>query len=262
MGNYNSQYEDYYSSFRKKSKIRYSPYNINGNFLNRGEKKKEGFLVKRITRDLAGTLVLFIIVTGCRLVVTPQTQSIYNFSKRVVDESYDYKVIGQKFNELNFITVQEKLMNTIDQIRSRITGKETILNKIKNNFTLPLEGTETSAFGYRTDPVTKEKSFHAGIDLGVKENTEVKVCFDGKVKDCGDDEQLGKYILIDHGEGIETKYAHLNKIFVKKEDAVKKSQVIAKSGNTGKSTGPHLHFELLYMGENKNPKEYFNIIKK
>ena len=57
------------------------------------------------------------------------------------------------------------------------------------------------------------------------------------------------------------RHFHLNEILIKKEDVVKKSQIIAKSGNTGKSTGPHLHFELLYMGENKNPNDYFSTTK-
>lgn len=65
--------------------------------------------------------------------------------------------------------------------------------------------------------------------------------------------------MIDHGEGIETKYGHLNLLSVKKGIEVKKGEVIGKSGNTGKSTGPHLHFELLYMGESKNPEDYIAI---
>lgn len=70
---------------------------------------------------------------------------------------------------------------------------------------------------------------------------------------------MGNYILIDHGDGIETKYGHLKEIKVKKGDVVKAGSIIALSGNTGKSTAPHLHFEFLYMGENKDPKEFIAI---
>ncbi|RHW66771.1 M23 family peptidase, partial [Clostridium botulinum] len=99
------------------------------------------------------------------------------------------------------------------------------------------------------------------IDIDAKENTEVLASFGGTVKECGEDKELGKYILLDHGQGIETKYAHLNKIKVKKGEEVKKGKDIAESGNTGKSTGAHLHFEIIYMGENKNPQDYFSNIK-
>ncbi|MCT8978250.1 M23 family metallopeptidase [Clostridium sp. CX1] len=262
MGHYNSEYEDYYSSLKRKSGARYSPYYNNGTAFSRRVKEKGNFWVRRLTTDLIGVLILFIIIMGCKLVVTPQTQGIYNYSKSVLNQNYDYKLLKEKSETINLSNVQEKILNGIGELRSKITGKETITDKIKKNFILPIEGTETSVFGYRTDPVTKEEKFHEGVDIDAKENTAVRASFNGKVKACGEDEQLGKYIIIDHGDGIETKYAHLNDILVKKEDAVKKSQVIAKSGNTGKSTGPHLHFELLYMGENKNPKEYFNIIKK
>ena len=134
-------------------------------------------------------------------------------------------------------------------------------DKIKKEFILPIEVTETSAFGYRKDPITKKNKLHSGIDIDAKMNTDVKASFSGKIKECSEDSEQGKYILIDHGNGLETKYCHLNEILIKKEDVVKKSQIIAKSGNTGKSTGPHLHFELLYMGENKNPNDYFSTTK-
>ena len=211
---------------------------------------------------MIGVLILFIFIIGCKIIITPQTQSVYNYSKKVLNENYDYGSLIEKTKSIDLNKLQDKITNIIEQIKNKATGGETAKDKIKNQFILPVEGVETSSYGYRKDPVTKEEKFHAGIDIDAKENTDVKASYDGKIKDCGEDGQLGKYILIDHGDGIETKYGHLNEILIKKEDAVKKSQVVAKSGNTGKSTGPHLHFELLYMGENEDPNEYFNIIKK
>lgn len=262
MGNYNSQYEDYYSSLKKKNRIRNSPYQNTGYNSIDIRKPKGKYLFRRITRDLIGVLILFMFIIGCKLVVTPQTQNVYNYSKGVINQNYDYGALKEKAKNIDFNKLQDKMTNIIEQIRSKITGNETAAEKIKDKFILPVKGVETSSYGYREDPITKKKEFHAGIDIDAKENTDVLAAYDGKVKECGLDGQLGNYILIDHGEGIETKYGHLNKILVKKEDAVKKSQVIAKSGNTGKSTGPHLHFELLYMGENEDPNQYFNIIKK
>ena len=262
MGNYNSQYEDYYSSLRKKSGTGNYPYH-NINYSGGDNKIFQGkYWTRRITRDLIGVLVLFVFIIGCKVISVPQTQIVYSYSKEVINQNYDYVGLKEKIRTVDFNKLQDKIKSIIEQIRLKVTGNESAAVKIKNEFVLPVKGVETSAYGYREDPMTKEKKFHAGVDIDAKENTEVLASYDGKVKECGEDGQLGNYILIDHGEGIETKYAHLNKILVKKEDAVKKSQVIAKSGNTGKSTGPHLHFELLYMGENEDPDQYFNIIKK
>ncbi|MBI6871675.1 M23 family metallopeptidase [Clostridium aciditolerans] len=262
MGNYNSEYESYYNSLKKGSKTRYFPsYNQSFNYNNIGKSKKNYWL-SRIMRDLVGVLILFIIVLSCKLIVTPKTQAVYNYSKQILNQNYEYTNLKEKCKNIDIKNFQDKITNIIEEIRSKVTGTETVDNKIKNEFVLPIAGIETSPFGYREDPITKEKKFHEGVDIDVKENTEVKASYDGRIKICGEDKELGKYILIDHGNGIETKYGHLNEILVGKEDAVKKSQIIAKSGNTGKSTGPHLHFELLYMGENKNPDEYFKIAKK
>lgn len=259
MGNYNSEYESYYNSLKKGRKTRYFP-SYNRSFDNTAKPKKNYWL-SRITRDLVGVLILFVVIISCKLVVTSKTQAVYNYSKQIINQSYDYTNLENKFKHIDIRMFQDKITNVIEELRSKITGKETVDNKIKSEFMLPVSGVETSSFGYREDPITKEKKFHEGVDIDVKENTEVKAAYSGRIKNCGEDEQLGKYVLIDHGDGIETKYGHLNEILVGKEDAVKKSQIIAKSGNTGKSTGPHLHFELLYMGENKNPDDYFNIAK-
>lgn len=262
MGNYNSEYEDYYSSLKKKNRIRNSPYQHNSYNAGNTGRVKGNYWIRRITRDLLGVFILFIFIIGCKLIVTPQTQTAYNYSKKVLNQNYDYGVLKEKTKSIDFTKLQDKFTNIIEQIRSRITGNETAKEKIKNEFILPVKGVEASAYGYGNDPATKEEKFHTGIDIDVKENTDILASYDGKVMDCGEDGQLGRYILIDHGDGIETKYANLKEILIKKEDAVIKSQVIAKSGNTGKSTKPHLHFELLYMGENEDPNEYFNIIKK
>lgn len=262
MGNYNSKYEDYYNCLKRENKIRNSPYQYNSYNIGKIGGSRENYWIRRITRELVGVLILFVFVIGCKVIVTPQTQTVYNYSRKVLDQNYNYTALIEKAKSIDLNKLQDDFTSIIERVRSKLTGKETTSDKIKNEFVLPLEGVETSPYGYREDPITKQKKLHAGIDIDAKQNTQVKASYDGKIKNCGEDGQLGKYILIDHGDGVETKYAHLNEILIKKEDAVKKSQVIAKSGNTGKSTGPHLHFELLYMGENKDPNEYFNIIKK
>ncbi|WP_321468808.1 peptidoglycan DD-metalloendopeptidase family protein [Halarcobacter sp.] len=120
------------------------------------------------------------------------------------------------------------------------------------------ETTVTSRFGYRIHPVTKKKKFHRGIDLRAKRKTEVFATADGVVSfarasNYGD---FGRVIKIRHNFGFETVYAHLNKTLVKTGDIIRKNQVIGLSGNSGRSTAPHLHYEVKYGEKILNPKEF------
>lgn len=108
----------------------------------------------------------------------------------------------------------------------------------------PVSGKVSSKFGYRVDPVKKLHQFHNGIDLPVPVNTQVKNPQDGTVIDVLNNKEGGNQVLVRHSDGLVSGYAHLNKALVKKGDKVKKGQVIALSGNTGKSTGPHVHMTL------------------
>lgn len=253
VGNFNSQYEDYYKNIRRGNSRRY--------FLNNRKSNKKNFIVRRMIFDLIGVFTLFILVIVCKTIVTPKTQAVYSYSKELVDKNYDYKVLLKRGREMDFNNIQKKAIDYIDVFKAKVTGEITLKEKVKSEFVLPVKGTVTSKYGNREDPFTKKQSFHKGIDIDVKENTEVKAAFNGIVKECGEDKSLGKYILIDHGKGIETKYAHLNEICVKKGQNINKLNVIGKSGSTGKSTAPHLHFEFIYMGENENPEEYIKISK-
>lgn len=261
---YNSQYEEYYNSLKRRNFSRYQQRkgnSYNNNAFRDSRYKKNNF-TKRIIRDLLGTFLLFLVVIGVKAIKTPNTQMVYNYSKKIVNENYNYKPLLEKTKNKNFKSLEKEALDYIEKIKNKITEEKSIDSFIKDEFQIPIEGTVTSCYGYRKDPINGKKKLHNGVDIGVDENTDVIASFNGTVKDCGNDKELGKYILIDHGKGIETKYAHLNNIKVKKQDRVKKGKIIGKSGNTGKSTGPHLHFEIIYMGENKNPQNYFKDFKK
>ncbi|WP_138204014.1 M23 family metallopeptidase [Haloimpatiens lingqiaonensis] len=252
MGSYNPQYREYYNSILNKRGV-YPKNTKNSNI------KKEDFITRRIIRDLTGVLILFIIVLLCKIVITPTTQKVYNYSKKIVNENFDYKKVFETVKAFDFKEFKTKSQDYIEKAINKINKKEPVKQVVKNDYEVPCVGKLVSEFGERVDPFTGKKQMHNGVDIAVKENTSIKVCADGKVKECGEHKELGKYIVIDHGEGIETKYAHLNEILVKKDQKVKKGENIAKSGNTGKSTGPHLHFEIMYMGENKDPKDFLKL---
>jgi murein DD-endopeptidase MepM/ murein hydrolase activator NlpD len=121
----------------------------------------------------------------------------------------------------------------------------------------PTKGVLTSGFGYRISPISGANAFHGGIDIGTATGTSVIAAADGEVLQA---EYMGGYgysILIYHGGGFATFYAHLSGFAVSAGSKVKRGQVIGYVGSTGYSTGPHLHFEVRVNGAQKNPYSYF-----
>ncbi len=118
----------------------------------------------------------------------------------------------------------------------------------------------TSKYGPRIDPFKKTKAFHAGIDFGGRIGDNIYATGNGVVKTSGVDRGYGKFILVDHGHGYRTLYAHLSKRSVKRGDKVSRGQVIGLLGNTGRSTGPHLHYEVHKNKKTVNPMKYLKAV--
>jgi murein DD-endopeptidase MepM/ murein hydrolase activator NlpD len=124
------------------------------------------------------------------------------------------------------------------------SGAEEALDKTQK-WLKPVVAKITSKFGYRTDPKTgKPNEFHNGIDLAVSAGTAIKNPMNGTVEAVNSGGAGGNELIVRHSNGYKTGYAHLTKTMVKKGDKIQQGQIIALSGNTGKSTGPHLHFTL------------------
>ncbi len=113
---------------------------------------------------------------------------------------------------------------------------------------LPLEGVLTSPFGQRSDPATGKTVTHDGVDLGVAQGTPVCATADGVVVYADYRDDYGYMVILDHQNGYETVYAHNNQLTVSVGDTVSRGDVVAYSGNTGYSTGPHLHYEIRLDG--------------
>lgn len=120
----------------------------------------------------------------------------------------------------------------------------------------PVVGAVRSPFGSRSDPLSGEGAFHSGIDLTAPIGTEVRATADGTVEAVGFSGNYGKRIIIDHGNGVETRYAHLSEFHVVPGQEVRRSEVIGLSGATGRVTGPHLHYEVRVAGTPVNPFKY------
>lgn len=120
----------------------------------------------------------------------------------------------------------------------------------------PTRGWISSSFGNRISPFTNEKEFHSGLDISAKANSPIVASADGVVLETGTDYGYGKVIRISHGHGLKTTYAHVSKFLVKAGQRVKRGQEIATVGSTGRSTGPHLHYEISLNGLPVNPQRY------
>lgn len=125
--------------------------------------------------------------------------------------------------------------------------------------TAPVSGSVTSAFGFRDHPVDGEYSFHAAVDIGVKKGTDVLAFGDGCVRYIGENDVFGLYVKIDHDNGVSTFYAHCEELLVRKGQTLKCGDVIAKSGETGNATGPHLHFSIEKDGIRLDPLLYLDM---
>ena len=120
----------------------------------------------------------------------------------------------------------------------------------------PARGWLTSRFGYRISPFTNKPQFHAGLDIAGAPGTPVIAPADGRVTFVGTRGPMGNSIVIDHGHGVRTQYGHNDQLKVKLGQMVSRGDVIATLGNTGRSTGPHLHYVVEVNGKTKDPLDF------
>lgn len=114
----------------------------------------------------------------------------------------------------------------------------------------------SSSYGWRHDPILGIRAFHSGLDFSAATGEPIKATASGIVTASGIAPDYGKFIKIKHGDGLETRYAHASKLLVKEGDIVSKEQIIALVGSTGRSTGPHLHYEIRLRGQSLDPRQY------
>tara|TARA_R110000822_G_scaffold15732_3_gene54017 strand:+ start:300 stop:1253 length:954 start_codon:yes stop_codon:yes gene_type:complete len=147
---------------------------------------------------------------------------------------------------------REQQLRLLDQVSSR--------QKLEDE--LYLEGRPitwgwlSSRYGYRSDPFTGKRTWHAGVDLAGKDGSDIISVAGGVVSYAGERYGYGNLVEIDHGDGLITRYAHCKTIKVNVGDVIQKGQVLALMGSTGRSTGPHVHFEVMRNGKSENPETY------
>lgn len=172
--------------------------------------------------------------------------------KHNVGGPYQAARIGLDFHELS--QDLRGSMDVLDTLRAR-----TNVLPVGN----PLSGSKISSrYGNRVDPFKKTSAFHSGIDFKAPSGKRIKSSGAGKVVKAGRNGGYGLMVEIDHGNGITTRYAHLRRISVKVGQRIRRGSTIGQVGSTGRSTGPHLHFEVRRNGKSTNPMKFFSAGKK
>ncbi len=163
--------------------------------------------------------------------------------------------IKQLKRDLSQITSQiQDQQESLQDLSEVIEDKKSLL--VCTPSIWPCKGWLTSGFGYRNSPFTGQREMHKGLDIAARFGQPIKAPADGVITYAGRKGGLGKVVVIEHGYGYSTRLGHSSKIVVKVGDRIKRNQVIAYVGNTGRSTGPHLHYEIRVNGVPVNPFNY------
>ncbi|HEY6132950.1 MAG TPA: M23 family metallopeptidase [Rubrivivax sp.] len=164
---------------------------------------------------------------------------------------------------------------SLEQLQRTVTGLDEAADQTGDIFTLvesrllesrlralmipnsaPVVALVGSGFGFRSDPMTGRPALHTGLDFAAETGTAIHAAAGGVVVSTNYHPQYGQLVEIDHGNGLMTRYAHCSKILVRAGDIVRRGQLVASVGNTGRSTGPHLHFEVLVEGVPQDPARF------
>ncbi len=184
-----------------------------------------------------------------RLHVTPALLSMANESHGALDSNYHASLYA--FNAMRTASLDAK-GNPLGQ--TLLPGMLNDPSAVPSIW--PVHGRITAGFGEREDPFSSEEAFHPGLDISAAYGSPIEAAGDGMVIEAGRDAGYGRCILIDHGDGISTLYGHLSKIYVVVGEEVKRDETIGAIGMSGRTTGPHLHYEVRVHGTPVNPAKF------
>lgn len=234
----------------------------------RKKKTKTDYLIRLVAVQVTAILLVACAVAA----VSKISPSAYSAEDKALNKEYvlsaaDFEVVTAKltvdssdtlkYGDEDVIAVGVITGTGGDDIGSEqaVEGTTFASYTVSAPVTLPVENARlTSPFGYRTNPVSGNYGFHTGIDLAVPEDTPVAAAYGGVVTSSGESDVWGKYVLIEHSDGFETYYCHLNDIYAPKGTVLRSGETLGLVGSTGWSTGPHLHFEVRIDGLRVDPE--------
>ncbi len=182
-----------------------------------------------------------------------ELQTAKQAQQKLVDEinadlNAQFEILEDLEAESKAISKQIKALQAKASAKTKAPGAYT--------WPCPSSGTVTSGYGYRVHPISGKKKMHTGIDIGASRGSAIVAAAGGTVIMAKYYGGYGNCIIIDHGGGVSTLYAHMSSMIAKNGQKVSAGQTIGKVGSTGTSTGPHLHFEVRVNGNTKNPRNY------
>lgn len=178
----------------------------------------------------------------------PESKSI----RAAVGNKDIISVNGKANNSNDEVSLNNQGNNSRQQSPSSSAKAIPAFYPVKGNFRI------SSNYGYRRDPFTGQRRFHHGIDIPLRNGTHIYSTADGRVSETGYNNSLGNYIIIKHSDNYKSVYAHLSRIDVRRGQQVQLGQRIGASGNTGRSTGPHLHYQVNHNGRSVDPVNLVN----
>ncbi|MBS5856930.1 MAG: peptidoglycan DD-metalloendopeptidase family protein [Clostridia bacterium] len=237
--------------------------------VNRNENTEEDKIIEKAKEDATVTYKYYEVALNNNVVETVDTSKeaeelVSEIKNDGINENINLSIVEKytsnseeiKTNDLEVakVNIENKVSETIKEIEKQEEEKNAIadINGIKLA-TLPVTGTISSRYGVSS---RIRKSNHTGLDIAATTGTPIKVMADGVVTNASYSGSYGNLVKVDHGNGVETWYAHTSKMYVKKGQEVKAGDEIATVGSTGNSTGPHLHLEIRLNGEHINPQKY------
>lgn len=237
--------------------------------VSRTENTEEDKIIEKVKEDAIITYKYYEVALNNNVVETVDTSKeaeelVSEIKSNGIAENINLSILEKytsnseevKTNDLEVakLDIENKVSETIKEIEEQEAEKNAIadINGIKLA-TIPVTGTISSRYGVSS---RIRRSNHTGLDIAAITGTPIKVMADGVVTNASYSGSYGKLIKVDHGNGVETWYAHTSKMYVKKGQEVKAGDIIAEVGSTGNSTGPHLHLEIRLNGEHINPQKY------
>lgn len=223
---------------------------------------KKFSILKKYAETFENQLIISLVLLGMILlfkaVDVPIANSFTNAAKSVLsyDMNYENTKKGLKLVQNKIPWLKESVIKVFSSTEEKTSENKnsTDVSQASIKMIAPIVGKVTSAFGMRIDPITNKLTNHTGIDIDAPTGTEVKAALDGVVMLVEEDNKdLGKVIVLRHANDVRTVYAHLSEILVKENEQVKQGDIIGKTGDTGRATAPHLHFEVWENGKPVDP---------
>lgn len=237
--------------------------------VNRTENTEEDKIIEKVKEDAIITYKYYEVALNNNVVETVDTSKeaeelVSEIKSNGIAENINLSILEKytsnseevKTNDLEVakLDIENKVSETVKEIKEQEAKENAIadINGIKLAV-LPVTGTISSRYGVTS---RIRRSNHTGLDIAATTGTPIKVMADGVVTNASYSGSYGKLVKVEHGNGVETWYAHTSKMYVKKGQEVKAGDIIAEVGSTGNSTGPHLHLEIRLNGEHINPQKY------